>query len=124
MLYQLVKEQSAPSADMEVFDGNPLYYTYFRSMFRGALEKRIKDPQGKLTRLINLTSGEAKELVKPFIHDRPECGFANAMRLLEKQYGNPEKLLASYRKEIKQMTKIKSDVAAAYRRLLNFLIKC
>ena len=124
MLYQLVKEQSAPSVDIEVFDGNPLHYTYFRSMFREAVEKRIKDPQAKLARLINLTSREAKELVKPFIHDRPECGFANAMRLLEKQYGNPHKLLASYRKEIKQMTKIKPGDAAAYRRLFNFLIKC
>ena len=124
MLYQLVKEQSALSIDIEVFDGNPLHYTYFRSIFREAVEKRIKDPQGKLSRLINLTSGEAKELVKPFIHDRPECGFANAMRLLEKQYGNPHKLLASYRKEIKQMTKIKHGDAAAHRRLFNFLIKC
>ena len=124
MLYQLVKEQSAPSIDIEVFDGNPLRYTYFRSMFQEAVEKKIKDPQGKLTRLINLTSREAKELVKPFIHDRPECGFANAMRLLEKQYGNPHKLLASYRKDIKQMTKIKPGDAAAYRRLFNFLIKC
>ena len=93
-------------------------------MFQEAVEKRIKDSQGKLTRLINLTCGEAKELVKPFIHDRPECGFANAMRLLEKQYGNPHKLLASYRKEIKQMAEIKPGDAAAYRRLFNFLIKC
>ena len=57
MLYQLVKEQSAPSVDIEVFDGNPLHYTYFRSMFREEVEKRIKDLQGKLTQLINLTSG-------------------------------------------------------------------
>ena len=92
-------------------------------MFREAVEKRIKDPQRKLTRLINLTSGEAKELVKSFIHDRPGCGFANAMRLLQKQYGNPHKLLESYRKEIKQMTKIKPGDAAAYRRLFNFPIK-
>ena len=48
MLYQLVKEQSAPSIDIEVFDRNPLHYTYFRSMFREAVEKRIKDPQRKL----------------------------------------------------------------------------
>ena len=60
-------------------------------MFREAVEKRIKDPQGKLTWLKILTSGKAKELVKPFIHDRPECGFANTMRLLEKQYSNSEK---------------------------------
>ena len=124
MLYQLVKEQSAPSIDIEVFDGNPLLYTYFESMFREAVEKRIKDPQGNFTRLINLPSGEAKELVKPLIHDRPGCGFANAMRILEKQYGNPHKLLESHRKDIKQMTKIKPGDAAAYRRLFNFLIKC
>ena len=74
--------------------------------------------------MINLTSGEAKELVKPFFHDRSHCGVANTMRLLEKQYGNPHKLLASYRKVIKQMTKINPGDAAAYRRLFHFLIKC
>ena len=57
MLYQLVKEQPAPSLDIEVFAGNSLHYTYFRSMFREEVEKRIKDPQGKLTQLINITSG-------------------------------------------------------------------
>ena len=95
-------------------------------MFREAVEKRIKDPQGKLTQLINLTSGEVKELVKVFIHQRPECAFENAMRLLGKQYGNQHKLLASssYRKETKHMTKIKPGDAAAYRRVFNFLIKC
>ena len=67
---------------------------------------RIKDPQGKLTQLINLTSREAKELDNYFIHGRSECGFANAIRLMEKQYGNPQKLLrTSFRKEIKQMAK-------------------
>ena len=46
------------------------------------------------------------------------------MSLLKKQYGNPHKLLASYRKEIKQITKIRPGDAAAYRRLFNFLIMC
>ena len=52
-----------PSVDMEVFDRNPLYYTYFRSIFQGTVKKRIGDSQGRLTGLINLTSGETKELV-------------------------------------------------------------
>lgn len=64
---------------MEVFEGNPLHYTYFRSMFIEAVEKR-------LARMINLTSREAKKLVKS------EYNFENAMRLLEKKYGNPNKL--------------------------------
>ena len=63
MLYQLVKEQSTPSVDMEVFDGSPLHYTYFRSTFQGTVKKRIEDSQEKVTWLINLTSGEAKEFV-------------------------------------------------------------
>ena len=48
IMYQLVKEQSTPSVDIEVFDGNPLQYTSFRSMFQEAVEKRIKDRQRKI----------------------------------------------------------------------------
>ena len=33
MLCQLVKQQSAPAVNIKEFDGNPLQYTYFRSMF-------------------------------------------------------------------------------------------
>ena len=123
MLYQLVKEQSAPSVGIKILHWNPLHYTYFRSIFREAVEKRIKDPEGRITWLINLRSGEANDFVKSLIHDRPECCFANAMRLLEKQYGNPHKLLSSYRKEIKQMIKTKPGDAATYRRLFILLIK-
>ena len=83
--------------DIEVFDGNLLYYTYSRSVFREALEKIIVNSQEELTQLINLTRGEAKELVKFLILDRSEYSFANAMRLLANviwsdNSGNPENL--------------------------------
>ena len=45
------------------------------------------------------------------------------MRLLEKHV-SPHKPLASYRKEIKQMTNIKPSDAAAYGKLFNYLIEC
>ena len=41
MLCQLVKQQSAPTVNIEEFDGNPLQYTYFRSMFREVMQKKI-----------------------------------------------------------------------------------
>ena len=63
-----------------------------------------------------------EDLVKPFIHDTRKHGYENAMKLLERQYGNTFKLLARYRNEIKQMTKIKPGDAAAFRRLFNFLV--
>ena len=124
MLHQLVEQQSAPPVDIEEFDGNSLQYSYFRSMFREVVEKKIADPQGRLTWLIKLATGEARELVKPFIHDNLKYGYKNAMKLLERQYGDSFKLLACYRNEIKWMTKIKPGDAYAFRRLFNFLMKC
>ena len=78
MLSKLVWAQSAPQVDMEPFEGNPLDFTYFMSMFQESVEKKIDDPRGRLTRLIKYTRGEPQELVKHFIHDRADCGYKNA----------------------------------------------
>ena len=79
----------APQVDLESFDGNPPKYTYFMSMFRESIEKKIEDPKGRLTQLIQHTRGEAKDLIKNFINDRPEYGYNNAMTILHTQYGKP-----------------------------------
>ena len=49
MLSKLVREQSAPQVDMEPFEGNPLDFTYFMSMFQESVEDKIDDPKGRLT---------------------------------------------------------------------------
>ena len=49
MLCKLVKEQSALQVHSEPFDENPLEYTYFMSIFRESVEKKIEDPKGRLT---------------------------------------------------------------------------
>ena len=109
---------------MNPFEGNPLDFTYFMSMFQESVEKKINDPRGGLTQLIKYTSGKPQELVKHFINDRVDCGYKNAIALLQKQYGNPQTMLSSYRKEIKLMQPLKSGDAAALRKLFNSLIKC
>ena len=124
MLSKLVREQSAPQVDMEPFEGNPVDFIYFMSMFQEPVEKKIDDPRGRLTRLIKYTRGDPRELVKYFINDRADCGYKNAIALLQKQYGNRHTLLSSYRKEIKLMQPLKPGDAAAFWRLFNFLIKC
>ena len=93
-------------------------------MFRDVVEKKIADPQGRLTQLIKLTTEEVRKLVKPFILDNPKYGYEDAMKLLKRQCGNPFKLLKYYRNKIKPMTKTKPGDAAAYKILFNFLIKC
>ena len=49
MLSKLVREQSAPQVDVGPFEGNPLDFTYFVSMFQYSVEKKIHDPRGRLT---------------------------------------------------------------------------
>ena len=89
-MYQLLKQQSL------------LHYSYLRSIFREVVEKKTTNRQGRLTRMIKLTTEEVKELVKPSIHDNSKYGYENAMKLLERQYGNQFKLLAYYRNEKKK----------------------
>ena len=99
MLCKVVKEQSAPQVDLEPFDGNPLEYTYFMSMFRESVKKKIEDPKGRLTQLIQYNRGEAKDLIKNFINDRPEYGYNNAMAVLHRQYGSHKKEIYHHKEE-------------------------
>ena len=48
----LVNQQSAPEIDIDVLRGNPLEFHYFMAVFDEAVEKKIEDVRGKLTRLI------------------------------------------------------------------------
>ena len=104
MLYQLVKQQSAPTVDIEEFDVNSLHYAYFRSMFQEVVEKRIADQQGRLTRLIKLTTGERHIVTEETVWE-------------------PIQVVGMLQNRNKQ-SKIKPEDATACRRLFNFLIKC
>ena len=63
ILYKLVKDLSVPQVDLKRFDGNSLEYTYFMSTFTESVKKKIEEPKGRLTRLIQYTRGEAKDLI-------------------------------------------------------------
>ena len=45
---------------IDVFDGNPLNFPYFMTLFREAVESKIEDSCGKLTHLNKYIAGEAK----------------------------------------------------------------
>ena len=64
----MVKLQRAPAVELDVFSGNPLEYEYFKATFQEAVGSVIPDQKGKLTRLIQSTSGEPKELIKHLVH--------------------------------------------------------
>ena len=49
MLCKMMKQQSAPEIDLDVFDGNLLNFHYFMAVFRETIKKKIEDPLGRLT---------------------------------------------------------------------------
>ena len=64
MICQVLQRQAALPVDIEKFDGNPINYQCFMSIFKEFVEDRIKEPTGRLIRLTKYTDGEARELIK------------------------------------------------------------
>ena len=120
----LLKLQEAPEVDMEPFDGSVLNYHHFMTLFKEVVESKVEDPRGRLIRLLKYTSGEAKELINHCIQLPSNEGFKYAKYLLEKVYGDPHKIQATYRKEIKQWSQIKFGDARAFRKFHTSLLKC
>ena len=124
MMCKRVNEQSAPEIDIDVFGGNPLEFHYFMALFHEAVEKKIEDPRGKLTRLIKYTTGEVKEMVKNYVQLPPKEGYETAKQMMHKVYGDPHRVIAAYCKDFMQWPQIKLGDAEAYRKFHNFLLKC
>ena len=123
MLCKILQQQGAPEVDIDTFSGDRLEYHYFMEVFKEVVEKRIKNPRGRFTRLIKYTTGEAKDLIKHCIQQPSAEGYENAMKLLENRYGDPLKILASYEREIKKWSSIRVGDATAFRQFHNFLLK-
>ena len=114
MVCKLLNQQAAPEIDIDVFDGNPVEFHHFMAVFNEVVEKRIDDEKGKLTRLIKYTKGEPKEMVKNCIQLPADVGFNCAKRLLQERYGDPHKIIAAYRQEIKLWPSIRPGDAESY----------
>ena len=89
MMCKLVNQQAAPEIDIYVFGGNPLEFHYFMAAFDEAVEKKLEEPRGKLTRLIKYTPGEVKEMIKHCTQLPPKEGYETAKQMMHKLYGDP-----------------------------------
>ena len=123
-LEDIVRLQLAPVADLDVFDGNPLNFHYFRANFRDVVEDNVADQRGRLTRLLKYTSGDAKELIKGCIHEHSSHCFDKAIALLEKEFGDEQLITTSYMNELRRWPLIKQNDAKGIRALHRFLLQC
>ena len=124
MLCKLLRLRPNSDVNIETFDVNVLSHHYFIALFREVAESKVDDPRGKLTRLVKYTSGDARKLIKHCTQLPSNEEFKHAKFLLEKVYGNPHKIPASYQKEVKNWQPIKLGEAIEFRRFHNFLLRC
>ena len=124
MTCELLRQQSAPELDIDIFDGNPMDFHYFMAVFKEVVEKKVTDSRGRLTRLIKFTKGKAKEIAKNCIQLPAKVGYKTAKCLLNERFGDTHRITAAYCKDIKQWPQIKAANADAYRKFQNFLVKC
>ena len=111
---KLLNQQNAPELDIYTFDGDPMEFHYFMAIFHEVVERKVDDKQGKLRHLIKFTKGEAKEMIKTCIHLSSEVGFKTAKRLLHERYGDPRRITAAYRNQIKTWPQIKPGDSDAW----------
>ena len=96
VLTEMIKVQSAPKPDLDVFSGNPLDYPFFKASFKEVVENVVEDQRGRLTRLIRYTTGSAKDLITHLIHANPESCYDEAVKMIDNEYGNPHLIHQSY----------------------------
>ena len=101
MMCDLLRHQPTPEVEIKKFRGNSFEYYYFISVFREVVELKIDDPRGRLVRLLSYTESEARDTIKHCIQYIPEAEYQKAKLLLERYYGDPYRILAVYRKEIR-----------------------
>jgi hypothetical protein len=123
-IIDMMKIQSAPKPELDVFSGDPLEYMYFKASFKEVVEATVNDQRGRLTRLIKYTTGEAKELIQHLVHaDHRDC-YDVAISLLDKEYGSPHLLTVSYLKKLRNWGSLKENDTTEFKKLYRFLIKC
>ena len=124
MLCNLLKQQLAPDVDLDAFDGNPVEYHNFMTLFHELVEKQIDYPGGTLTRLIRYTKGDAKDMIQHCVQQPTTVGYKNAKKSLDQKYENPYKIRGVYRKGIKSWPQIRNGEGGSYQKFYNFLLKC
>ena len=120
----LANVHAAPQVELDIFAGNPLDYSYFKTTFKDVVERTVNDERGRLNRLLKYTKGEAKELIQPCVHEPDKYCYKRALKLLDNEYGNVHKISCSYLKELREWPIVKTADHLTFRKLYRFLLKC
>ncbi|CAB3978772.1 Hypothetical predicted protein [Paramuricea clavata] len=93
---QGVMALTLPQPSMPIFSGNPIDYCYFIRSFEHLIESKTTSPSARLYYLIQHTSGSVQELMRSCLSMHEDKGYAEARKLLKKQYGQNYRIAAAH----------------------------
>ena len=85
---ELLALMSMPKEEIDKFSGDPLEYQTFVMVFDEVIDARIDDPQVKLNRLLQYTTGSIKAAIKNCALVGGCIGYAQAREILQDRYGD------------------------------------
>src|SRR5215469_9204742 len=101
--------QTLPPVEPVVFEGDHTKYKAFLIFFNTNIEAKCNTELHKLSYLMKYTKGEPHDIVSSCIHlDEDQC-YVKAKEMLEKQYGNSNRIAQSFLKKLKDWKEIKTE---------------
>jgi hypothetical protein len=97
-----------PKVELETFDGDPAKYHSFITVFDEVVDQATKDDRVKLTRLMQYTSGRAKEAIRFCTLVEHGKGYSQARDILHRRFGNDHLVATRLIQTLKQGRAVKS----------------
>lgn len=98
---ELISFLHLPKIELEPFDGDPVKYHSFFAIFDETVHSINPDGKVRLTRLLQYTSGPAREAIRSCALIGGTEGYAKARRILQERFGNDhlisQKIIESFR---------------------------
>ncbi|GAA50151.1 protein disulfide-isomerase [Clonorchis sinensis] len=98
-----------PARQLPKFDGNPADYHSFMRSFMSTVVRRTRDPADRFSYLVHHCEGEAAQAIRRCGVLEPEEGYAEALRILERRFGDPHIIATTSIEELTEGPTLKAD---------------
>ncbi|KAK4326945.1 hypothetical protein Pmani_002549 [Petrolisthes manimaculis] len=113
-----------PKAEVQKFNGDVTQYRSFIRSFESIISSRLTDEEEKLFYLEQYTSGQPRDIVQACLHMPPGTGYQEARRLLQRKYGDQERITTAYIDRILNWPNLKVDDVEGMEKFSVMLLSC
>ena len=113
---KLATAVTLPQLEVPKFSGDLMKYKTFILAFDARIQSRVASDADHLYYLDQHLTGKRKDLIGGCLHIEPDEGYAEARKLLEKEYGDPYQVSNAFMQKLSSCPVIKYDDSPALKR--------